>query len=85
MHAGSVTKALSRFERMVKRHPEVDKVDKNDIGDYINGVIVIRNIRQNTQDQFGNDITLFKRQVTEIAEIKGYDEQHSLYAKTTIK
>ena len=85
MHAGSVDKALSRFERMVLKHPDVDKVDREEIAENINGIISVQNVRYKRQDERGNVITGLKRQVTAIEEIKGYDEKFSLYEKTTIK
>lgn len=86
MHAGkSYTQALSRFERMVLQHQDIDKVDKEDIADNINGIISLQTVKENTQDKNGNVITVLKRKIVAIDEITGYDKQHSMYQSIKIK
>ena len=86
MHAGkSSDQALSRFERMILQHPDVDKVDRMDIADNINAIISIQNVRFKKKNDMGNIVNCMQRQITSIDIINGYDLIHNIYAKTKIK
>jgi Flp pilus assembly CpaF family ATPase len=86
MHAGkSYLQALSRFERMILQHPDVDKLDRQDVADNINCIISIQNIKYKRQDERGNVINGIKRVINNINEITGYDTQHNMYQHTVIK
>ena len=85
MHSKNIIQALSRIERMVLQHQDVDKISRKEIADNINAIISIQNVRYKRQDEKGNVIDVFRREITEMQEILGYDEDHHIYSTKPIK
>ena len=83
MHAKNFDSAISRFERMMLKNPDVDKVDRKDLAN-IKGWISLQNVPKFHQDEKGNVIRSFKRQMTEMVEVSGYDADADRWEKTTI-
>lgn len=85
MHSKDIRQALSRIERMILQHQDVDKVSRKEIADNINAIIAIQNVRYKRHDEHGNIIDVFRREITEMQEILGYDEEHNIYSTKPIK
>ncbi|MCX8514678.1 MAG: ATPase, T2SS/T4P/T4SS family, partial [Burkholderiales bacterium] len=77
IHANSVHEALYRFENCINDHPGI-KVNRQEIGLTINGIIAIQNIsiRVNTNLGFANKVT---RKVTALRQIVNYDVANNIY------
>lgn len=79
MHANSVDRALVRFEHMCLEHNEVDKISRQEIANSLTGIISIQKETYKTV-QDGQIIVGFKRKVTGIREVIGYDDEFNKYA-----
>ncbi len=77
IHSNGVNEALYRFENCVNDHPDV-KINKQEIGFTINGIISIQNItfRERLNGELVNSI---KRKVTALRQVLNYDSQNDIY------
>lgn len=85
MHAKDIDQALSRIERMILQHPDINKVSRQEIAENINAIISIQNVPYKRQDDSGNVIDGYRREVTQIQEIMSYDDVHQMYSVRSIK
>ena len=77
IHANGVNEALYRFESCVRDHPGV-KVNRQEVGFTINGIISIQNItlREDIDGEYQNVV---KRRVTALRQILQYDTEKDIY------
>ncbi len=77
IHANGVNEALYRFESCVRDHPGV-KVNRQEVGFTINGIISIQNItmREEVDGEYQNVV---KRKVTALRQILQYDPNKDIY------
>ena len=78
IHANGVNEALYRFESCVRDHPDV-KVNRQEIGFTINGIISIQNVTLREEAR-GEYVNVVKRKVTALRQIHGYDPDKDIYS-----
>ncbi len=78
IHANGVNEALYRFESCVRDNPEA-KVNRQEIGFTINGIIAIQNVTVKEEDANGECINVVKRKVTALRQIIQYDSDKDIY------
>jgi type IV secretion system protein VirB11 len=77
IHANGVNEAIYRFESCMRDHPEV-RVNRQEIGFTINGIISIQNITQ--KEYIGGELqNIIKRKVTALRQIIQYDPDKDIY------
>lgn len=77
IHANGVNEALYRFESCVRDHPEV-KINRQEIGFTINGIISIQNITLK-QEENGEYRNIVRRKVTALRQVLQYDTEKDVY------
>jgi Flp pilus assembly CpaF family ATPase len=77
IHANGVNEALYRFESCVRDHLDA-KVNRQEIGFTINGIISIQNITVK-EDVMGEFTNVVRRKVTGLRQIIQYDPDKDIY------
>lgn len=78
IHANGVNEAVYRFENCIQDHPNV-KVNRQELGFTLNGIISIQNIMQRQQLDNGDFQNIVKRKVTALRQIIAYDSDKDIY------
>lgn len=78
IHANGVNEALYRFESCIRDNPEA-KVNRQEIGFTINGIIAIQNITVKEEGINGEYVNNVKRKVTALRQIIQYDSEKDIY------
>lgn len=78
IHANGVNEAIYRFESCIRDH-QFGRVNRQEIGFTINGIIAIQNITKRKIDEFGEYTNITKRQITALRQIIQYDIERDIY------